>query len=392
MRKIKLMCLTIILCRIFSVNLVNAEDSGDFDGGLDGGDFGGDYGGSYGGDFDSGGYSDFSDPSGSDPSEAFYQYDQFNQPEASGFVDGVSHESHFDQTDGTHQSNDFAAENNANYSAGSTETVFNNDGSTHEPMKKELPDQSIDTAQHVERNSDSAQAPTADYRNDADISHNSDAHVSTGASDSIQSTAAVDSNEAAGNASSAMDSSTHHDTVTQTDPSMQNVNIQNNTHIDQNTGHDKHHHHGGGYHYYDNFGLGLGLGLGMGLGVGSFGYYSPFTPFGYYGGFGVPFSSFGFYSGRAGAGFYSQYAGSGPYRYFEPYYPFGGFLSASPILSAPMLAAARAPTYVQRQDVSRPPAAPQQKNYWYYCRNPEGYYPYVKQCAGQWIKVPPQPS
>lgn len=406
MRKIKLVCLTIVLCGIFSVNPVNAEgDSGDFDGGFDGGDFGGDYGDGYGGDFDSGGYSDFSDPSSSDPGDTFYQHDQFNQPEDSGFVDSVSHGSHFDQTGVTQQENDFAEENNANHSAGNSETVFNNDGSAQEPMKRELLDHSTDTAQHVEQNSDSAQVPTltADHRNDADTNTNPnpnpEVHAGTETSDSIQSTAAADSNGAAGNAPSAMDSSTHHDTVTQTDPSMQNVNIQNNTHIDQNTGndqhsgHDNHHHHyhGGGHHYYDNFGLGFGLGLGMGLGVGSFGYYSPFTPFGYYGGFGMASNSFGFYSGRAGVGFYRPYAGFGSYRYFEPYYPLGGFLAASPVFAAPMLAPARAPTYIQRNEVSGP-AVPQQKNYWYYCRNPEGYYPYVKQCSGQWIKVPPQPS
>lgn len=403
MRKIKLMCLTIVLCGIFSVNLVNAEgddggfDGGGFDGGFDGSfDGGGDFGGDYGGDFDAGGYSDFSDPSGSDPSDAFYQHDQFNQPEDFGSAEDAGNGSHFDQTDVIHQSNDFATENNANHS-GSIEAAPNNDGFAHESMKKELPDQSADTVQHAEQNSDFAQTRAADHRNDADT--NPGAHSVTGTADSIQSTVAADSNETVGNASAATDSSIDHGTVTQTDPSLQNVNIQNNTHIDHNTGHSHyaghdnhhHHHHGGGHHYYDNFGLGFGLGLGMGLGIGSFGYYSPFAPFGYYGGFGVPFSSFGFYSGRAGAGFYGQYAGFGSYRYFEPYYPLGGFLAASPVFAAPLLAPARAPTYVQRNEVSGPAQA-QQKSYWYYCRNPEGYYPYVKQCSGQWIKVPPQPS
>ena len=32
-----------------------------------------------------------------------------------------------------------------------------------------------------------------------------------------------------------------------------------------------------------------------------------------------------------------------------------------------------------------PAAAPQ---YWYYCQNPQGYYPYVSQCASPWQKVP----
>ena len=34
---------------------------------------------------------------------------------------------------------------------------------------------------------------------------------------------------------------------------------------------------------------------------------------------------------------------------------------------------------------SQPPAAVQ---YWYYCPNPEGYYPYVAQCQVGWQKVP----
>ena len=29
--------------------------------------------------------------------------------------------------------------------------------------------------------------------------------------------------------------------------------------------------------------------------------------------------------------------------------------------------------------------------YWYYCRDPEGYYPYVQRCNGEWEPVPPQP-
>ena len=27
--------------------------------------------------------------------------------------------------------------------------------------------------------------------------------------------------------------------------------------------------------------------------------------------------------------------------------------------------------------------------YWYYCPNPQGYYPYVKSCPGGWMKVVP---
>jgi hypothetical protein len=34
---------------------------------------------------------------------------------------------------------------------------------------------------------------------------------------------------------------------------------------------------------------------------------------------------------------------------------------------------------------------PMETTYWYYCRNPQGYYPYVKQCQDEWMKVVPSP-
>lgn len=30
---------------------------------------------------------------------------------------------------------------------------------------------------------------------------------------------------------------------------------------------------------------------------------------------------------------------------------------------------------------------PKAQFYWYYCKNPSGYYPYVKQCPSGWMKV-----
>lgn len=46
------------------------------------------------------------------------------------------------------------------------------------------------------------------------------------------------------------------------------------------------------------------------------------------------------------------------------------------------------PVYVQRNDTAAntPPAA----NYWYYCPNPQGYYPYVQNCPAGWMQVVPQ--
>lgn len=54
-----------------------------------------------------------------------------------------------------------------------------------------------------------------------------------------------------------------------------------------------------------------------------------------------------------------------PYAYYEP----------------PPVIVQRPPVYVE------PEAAPE--DYWYYCQNPQGYYPYIKTCPGGWLKVVP---
>jgi hypothetical protein len=115
--------------------------------------------------------------------------------------------------------------------------------------------------------------------------------------------------------------------------------------------------------FYPGYGYGWGAGYGWG-GYG-FGLGYGFGP-GYYGGWGYP----GYYGGWGYPGYYGGYGGYGGYGYGAPY----GYPPA---------------VYIQRQEAPR-----QQKpaNYWYYCRNPEGYYPYVKQCSEGWIPVPPQPA
>jgi hypothetical protein len=61
-----------------------------------------------------------------------------------------------------------------------------------------------------------------------------------------------------------------------------------------------------------------------------------------------------------------------PYFYYPYYYPY----YASP------------PVVIQQQpQVYSEPV--QQPYYWYYCQNPQGYYPYVKSCPGGWMKVEP---
>jgi len=64
----------------------------------------------------------------------------------------------------------------------------------------------------------------------------------------------------------------------------------------------------------------------------------------------------------------------GPMPYWGPppyYYP------APPVVVVPQ----QPQTYVQRNQ--------QESNYWYYCQNPQGYYPYIKSCPGGWMKVVP---
>jgi hypothetical protein len=66
----------------------------------------------------------------------------------------------------------------------------------------------------------------------------------------------------------------------------------------------------------------------------------------------------------------------GPY-YYPPYYP---YYSEPPIV-------------IQEQPEVYVQPAPQseQPSYWYYCKEPQGYYPYVKQCPNGWMKVVPTP-
>jgi hypothetical protein len=45
------------------------------------------------------------------------------------------------------------------------------------------------------------------------------------------------------------------------------------------------------------------------------------------------------------------------------------------------------PVYVEPQQ-----SQPEEEGYWYYCQNPQGYYPYVKKCPNGWMKVVPSPT
>lgn len=50
------------------------------------------------------------------------------------------------------------------------------------------------------------------------------------------------------------------------------------------------------------------------------------------------------------------------------------------------------PVYPYPAPVAPPVAvSPPARAYWYYCRNPSGYYPYVPRCTTRWIPVPATP-
>jgi hypothetical protein len=94
---------------------------------------------------------------------------------------------------------------------------------------------------------------------------------------------------------------------------------------------------------------------------------------------GGPRVSFGF---NFGAPFY------GPYYSPYYYYPAPVYYPTAPVYypAAPVVQQA-APVYVERGDV-----VPEGAGSWYFCRESNAYYPYVKQCAGGWTRVPARPS
>ena len=67
-----------------------------------------------------------------------------------------------------------------------------------------------------------------------------------------------------------------------------------------------------------------------------------------------------------------------PSYYSDPYYPSGDTVPSSP------------PAYIENEDDETAPA--DQPSYWYYCSNPQGYYPYIRQCTTAWQPVATQPQ
>lgn len=74
-----------------------------------------------------------------------------------------------------------------------------------------------------------------------------------------------------------------------------------------------------------------------------------------------------------------------PWYYPPPvyYYPPPVYYYPAPVVIQP----ASPPLYVERSDV-----VPEGPGTWYFCRESNSYYPYVKQCPGGWTRVPAQPT
>lgn len=67
--------------------------------------------------------------------------------------------------------------------------------------------------------------------------------------------------------------------------------------------------------------------------------------------------------------------------FWYPYYPYPSYRYYAP------------PTTVvvpqEPQQYILPESQQEETGYWYYCRKPEGYYPYVERCPSGWMKVIP---
>lgn len=89
----------------------------------------------------------------------------------------------------------------------------------------------------------------------------------------------------------------------------------------------------------------------------------------------------GGYAPRVGFGLYlgpGWWPGWGWPGYYQSYYPYYPNEQTIVIQQQPEV-------YEQPAQQSDQPV------YWYYCKEAQGYYPYVKQCPGGWMKVVPTP-
>lgn len=71
-----------------------------------------------------------------------------------------------------------------------------------------------------------------------------------------------------------------------------------------------------------------------------------------------------------------------PYPYYYPAYTY-----APPVVT---VVPNSPPTYIEKGAQAQA-SEPSDSSWWYFCREANGYYPYVRQCPGGWERVSPQP-
>lgn len=87
--------------------------------------------------------------------------------------------------------------------------------------------------------------------------------------------------------------------------------------------------------------------------------------------------------GHVGIGLY--FGGPFPGYYYPPqYYPYP-YAYYPPVITVPV----QPQTYIEQAPSQAAPVA--ENYYWYHCDNPDGYYPYIKDCPNGWQKVAPAP-
>jgi hypothetical protein len=103
-----------------------------------------------------------------------------------------------------------------------------------------------------------------------------------------------------------------------------------------------------------------------------------------YGGWGHPPSGGWGHHGGGSQFFFGGSVVLGPWWPWYPYYPYYSYYPYYPYY-----APAPAAVVQQQSPVDAQPAS-SQADYWYYCQDPQGHYPYVQSCPGGWMKVVPQ--
>ncbi len=145
----------------------------------------------------------------------------------------------------------------------------------------------------------------------------------------------------------------------------------------------QHHGHGGGH-----WGHGGGVGLGFSFGVPLYGpAYYPYAPYPAYAypapapAYGYPAPAYG-YDPSGSSGYVEQGNATPP--------PSPGYGDPGTAMTPPPQAYGDPGNPMTAPP---PPQAPVQSpgNWWFYCPNSKAYYPYVRECASGWQRVPPQP-